>query len=159
MILYHGSNVEVKALRIIQSGRRLDFGSAFYLTSDLEQATRWAELTAERKHEGKPTITAYMADDSLLSSLVLKQFDAPNAKWLKYIAMNRKGILKKEIADIIMGPVANDQTSPVISMFLSGELSVSEAIRRLRPQRLKNQYAFRTEAALALLQYKETILK
>lgn len=42
MILYHGSNVEVQKPRIITTNKGLDFGSGFYLTSDIEQATRWS---------------------------------------------------------------------------------------------------------------------
>ena len=49
MILYHGSNVEVKNPQIIDSNRALDFGKGFYLTSDVEQAKRWAVLTTERR--------------------------------------------------------------------------------------------------------------
>lgn len=40
MILYHGSNVEVKELKIIKTKRLLDFGTGFYLTSDFEQAKK-----------------------------------------------------------------------------------------------------------------------
>ena len=38
MVLYHGSNIEVKEPKIIKSKRLLDFGTGFYLTSDYEQA-------------------------------------------------------------------------------------------------------------------------
>ena len=38
MILYHGSNVFVREPRIVNSGRKLDFGAGFYTTSSLEQA-------------------------------------------------------------------------------------------------------------------------
>jgi hypothetical protein len=38
MKLYHGSNVEVVTPKLIQSARALDFGQAFYLTSDFDQA-------------------------------------------------------------------------------------------------------------------------
>ena len=40
MILYHGSNVEVKKPIILNSRKFLDFGPGFYMTSDLDQATR-----------------------------------------------------------------------------------------------------------------------
>ena len=49
MKLYHGSNIAVKNPSILASDRKLDFGSGFYLTSNFEQAERWAELTAERR--------------------------------------------------------------------------------------------------------------
>ena len=45
MILYHGSNVEVNEPKIIKSKRLLDFGTGFYLTSDFEQAKKWAIRT------------------------------------------------------------------------------------------------------------------
>ena len=37
MLLYHGSNVEVAVPKLMSSARALDFGRAFYLTSDIEQ--------------------------------------------------------------------------------------------------------------------------
>lgn len=45
MILYHGSNTEVKNPQILRSRRLLDFGAGFYLTSDYEQAKKWAIRT------------------------------------------------------------------------------------------------------------------
>lgn len=44
MILYHGSNIVVEKPKILQSDRRLDFGTGFYLTSSYEQAERWRIL-------------------------------------------------------------------------------------------------------------------
>ena len=46
MTLYHGSNVEVLTPELLPSVRALDFGRGFYLTSDFDQAARWAR-TAE----------------------------------------------------------------------------------------------------------------
>ena len=43
MILYHGSDVEVKEPRIIRSEKGRDFGYAFYLTPIKEQAERMAK--------------------------------------------------------------------------------------------------------------------
>lgn len=56
MTLYHGSNIEIKVPKIIQSKRLLDFGTGFYLTSDYEQAAKWAVRTANRRETGTPTI-------------------------------------------------------------------------------------------------------
>ena len=46
MILYHGSNLKVREAKLIPSKRFLDFGMGFYLTSDVEQAKKWAVRTA-----------------------------------------------------------------------------------------------------------------
>lgn len=59
MVLYHGSNVTVEKPKIIKSKRLLDFGTGFYVTSDLEQAGKWAVRTANRREEGKPLISVY----------------------------------------------------------------------------------------------------
>ena len=64
MKLYHGSNMAVYEPQILVSDRKLDFGSGFYLTSSLEQAERWAELTTERRGTGVPTITVYEFDET-----------------------------------------------------------------------------------------------
>ena len=42
MILYHGSDIEVKNPKIIKSEKGRDFGCAFYLTPIKEQAERMA---------------------------------------------------------------------------------------------------------------------
>jgi hypothetical protein len=49
--LYHGSNVEVKKPKLIASNvkRLLDFGAGFYLTSDFEQAKKWALRTTNNR--------------------------------------------------------------------------------------------------------------
>lgn len=45
LTLYHGSNIIVEKPQILESKRFLDFGIAFYLTSDFEQAKKWAFRT------------------------------------------------------------------------------------------------------------------
>ena len=47
--LYHGSNAEVRQPEILPRLRALDFGAGFYLTSNQEQAIRWARLVARRR--------------------------------------------------------------------------------------------------------------
>ena len=57
--------------------------------------------------------------------------------------------------DIVAGPVANDNTMPVLNLYFKGAYSEEEALRRLLPQRLKDQYALKTEPALACLTFLE----
>ena len=49
MIVFHGSNLEVKNPMLIPSKRLLDFGAGFYLTSDFEQAKKWAIRTTNNR--------------------------------------------------------------------------------------------------------------
>ena len=44
MILYHGSNVEVKEPRILEPSHALDFGPGFYTTLNRDQAVEIKQL-------------------------------------------------------------------------------------------------------------------
>ena len=51
----------------------------------------------------------------------------------------------------------NDQTMPVLVLFLDGYLTEAEAIACLLPQKLKDQVTFKTEEAIAGLRFQEVI--
>ena len=157
MILYHGSNVEVCEPKLLKNQRELDFGKGFYTTSDLEQASRWAKRTAARLKQSRGAVTVYCIDDDQLNLLSVLSFDEPNEEWLRFVAANRKGTKESDDYDVIFGPVANDQTMPVIDLYLDGMYDEAEAIKRLLPQKLKDQYTFKTEKALNLLNFREVI--
>lgn len=155
MKLYHGSNVEVATPKLIQSARALDFGQAFYLTSDFDQAVRWAKTSVLRRKEGCAIVSVYEFDESAASQLRILNFSGPDAAWLKYVSQNRNGIIDTVDYDIVSGPVANDNTMPVLNLYFKGAYSEDEALRRLLPQRLRDQFALKTEAAIACLTYLE----
>lgn len=157
MILYHGSNVEVKEPILLKVQRELDFGKGFYTTSDLEQAARWAWRTAKRRGESNAFVTVYEVNEDELKNIRLLSFDSPNVEWLNLVVKNRKGEYIAGDWDVISGPVADDQTAQVIDLYLEGAYDEEEAIRRFLTQRLKDQYAFKTNEALKLLIFKEVI--
>ena len=159
MFLYHGSNTVVSNPQILVSDRRLDFGEGFYLTSSLEQAERWAQLTTERRGVGQPTLNVYTFDESALSTLKVLRFAKANKKWLDYVVANRENRLGVQKWDLVIGPVANDRTMPVIRLFLAKVYTAAETLRRLLPQNLHDQYTFKTSTALEHLMYKESIHK
>ena len=76
---------------------------------------------------------------------------------MRFVSANRKGTSEPDKYDIVSGPVANDRTMPVISLYFAGIYDEDEAIKRLLPQKLKDQYAFKTEEALNALTCKEVI--
>ena len=147
MVLYHGSNVEVRDPRLLKTQRDLDFGKGFYTTSDLEQAEKWARRTAARLEQQQSFVSVYKVDEEKLFSLRI----------LRFVVANRKGITSADQWDMICGPVANDQTMPVIDLFLDGMYDEDETIKRLLPQKLKDQYTFKTLEAIRLLQCREVI--
>ncbi|MCC8097440.1 MAG: DUF3990 domain-containing protein [Eubacterium sp.] len=155
MILYHGSNVVVEKSKIILSDRRLDFGSGFYLTSDYEQAKRWSNLTMKRPRSGKALVSVFEINEEMLSKLCVLKFDSASIEWLKFVSSNRNDISFIDNHDIVIGPVANDRTMPVLKNYFSGIYTEEEAIKRLLPQKLSDQYAFKTERAISVLKFKE----
>lgn len=154
MILYHGSNIAVETPRLIPSKRLLDFGSGFYLTSDFEQAKKWAKRTANNRGEGLPIVSVFEVDEAELEELDILKFEEADEKWLRYVAANRTGVQVKRY-DIVIGPVANDQAIRTVNNYLKGYFPEDVAIKLLLPLKLKDQYVIRTEKALAVLKYME----
>ena len=157
MRLYHGSNVPVETPKLLPKARALDFGAGFYLTTDFEQASNWAKLTTFRRKAGNPTVTVYEVKPEVLDGLNIRKFNQANAEWLRYISANRMNSAFPETCDVIIGPVANDNTMPVINMYLKGSYDEEEALKRLLPYKLKDQYTFRTERALSALEFCEVM--
>ena len=137
MKLYHGSNLAVTEPRLLQSDRKLDFGAGFYLTSSYEQAERWAFLTARRRGEGSQIITVYDLDEESLEKLDVLRFDSASEQWLKFVSKNR--YLKDYTDDFDVAGIYDE----------------AETVKRLLPQKLKDQYAFKTEKALKILRCSE----
>lgn len=157
MILYHGSNVVVKEPKLLKPARRLDFGNGFYLTSNYDQAARWSQLSVRRRGAGSAYVSVFSFSESELDALHVLKFVGANAEWLTYISDNRfKGKLADEW-DIVIGPVANDTTMPTLRLFFANVLTVKQTIENLMPQNLKDQYAFKTQTAIDLLEFKEVL--
>lgn len=158
MRLYHGSNTAVEKPRIIVSNRTLDFGVGFYLTSDYDQAAKWAKSTTLRRGSGVPTVTVFEFDDTS-NNLNFLKFKTANHDWLKFITSNRtnSSLELNDKYDVIVGPVANDNTMPVINLYLSGDYDENYALKKLLTQKLKDQYTFKTDSAIKKLHLIEVI--
>ena len=96
-----------------------------------------------------------MIDETVLSDLSVLRFDTANADWLNYVTENRKGVYTGEKYDIVIGPVANDNTMPVINDYMAGTIDEETALILLKPQKLSDQYAFLTWKGLSALRYME----
>ena len=71
MILYHGSNVDIKKISLLKCKPNKDFGKGFYLTTIKEQAVRMS-LRVSRMFGGTPCINEYSFDENILKSDSLK---------------------------------------------------------------------------------------
>lgn len=155
MILYHGSNVIVDSPKLLKIQRALDFGKGFYTTSDFDQAKKWALRTTRIRGTGKSVVSCYEINEKELNNLKVLHFEKADVTWLDFVAANRKNGETKNDWDLIIGPVANDQTFPTIILYLDGFIDAESAVKQLLPQKLKDQFTFKTENALNLLKFIE----
>lgn len=151
--LFHGSNEKVTEPKIRPNLRALDFGAGFYLTSNEKQAAKWAKSVLKRRKKGNAILNSYEFDETKLSALRVLRFETANADWLDFVVNNRKELLIENSYDLVIGPVANDSTLPVIDDYMDGIYTKEEAVRRLLPQNLTDQYAFLSNRALELLTF------
>ena len=153
MKLFHGSNMKVEKPEIRENLRALDFGAGFYMTSSQAQAEKWAKAVVKRRRTGDATLNVYEIMLEKLAELRVLRFDSANGEWLDFVVANRKELGIAIDYDVVIGPVANDSTLPVIDDYIDGIYTKEQAIERLLPQNLTDQYAFLTDAALQLLQF------
>lgn len=158
MKLYHGSNIEVNNPKIRPNLRALDFGAGFYLTSSEQQAAKWAKTVAKRRGVGNATLNCYIFDEGSLEKITILRFSGATAEWLDFVVNNRKELPSVNHYDLIIGPVANDATLQVLDDYMDGRYTKEQAIERLLPQKLTDQYAFLTDSALKLLLFERSEL-
>lgn len=155
MILYHGSNVEVREPKLISALHTLDFGPGFYTTSNFDQAAEFAKKVVDRnKGAGVPTVTTFSFDeDAALAVFDVRRFAAPADDWLDFVVDNRRKQYVGPSYDLKIGPVANDNVYRTIQLFMTGVLSRDQALVELKVRKLFNQYVFSSERVLSMLSF------
>ena len=152
MILYHGSNVEVRKPMTLDSERGRDFGPAFYLTPIKEQAERWAKRRA-KIHKGTLPIVSVFEWDEDKGCLSYKNFDEPNLEWLEMILLCRQNPKYHHDYDIVEGKIADDAVGETVLFVMDGVLKKEDAVERLKFQHINAQIAFCTMASLEHLRF------
>lgn len=76
MILYHGSNMQINVIDLSRCNRFKDFGQAFYLSADKNQAEEIAQTRADFLG-GEPVVSSFEFDERLLATGVLKSNTSP----------------------------------------------------------------------------------
>ena len=172
MHLYHSSYIEVKNIDLSLCLPGKDFGKGFYLTSSLNQAKNFIKITVNRAISRN--LISSNIDFGYISTfrtkatnnLKIKKFDSATKEWLHFIAGNRDSNLFPELFDeykkydIIIGKIANDRTAATLQLYIAGafgepgtETADRIAIETLLPNRLENQFCFKTEKAISILEY------
>jgi hypothetical protein len=155
MILYHGSNIAIDVIDLGKSKPNKDFGKAFYLSEQKQQAEKMAAFTVER-FGGKPVVTAFAFNETCLKNTQLryKSFNEYSREWADFILANRDADTETNIHDydIIYGPIANDSVGRQIFNLKEGYIDFEEFMKRLHFMKgISFQYAFCTELAISKL--------
>ena len=174
ILLYHGSYTEISSIDLSYSRKSLDFGKGFYLTTSYRQAQNYIPSAVKKNIRRKKLPADFKAEDGQLSifrfhptsELAIRYFESANLDWLHFIAANRDDSLFQEFLlqfcdlDIIGGKVADDSTAATLNSYIMGEYGIpgsvtadNLAISRLLPDRLTDQFCFRTEASLKSLEF------
>ena len=149
-----------------------DFGQGFYLTTNREQAKSFALLsTSKAIADG---LMPYDQKFGIVSSfkfhptdtIKIKIFPDADKQWLHCVVGHRRNTLFQRFIndmvsfDIIGGKIANDDTNATILAYMAGtfgEIGSPRAddicISLLLPERLKDQYCFRSEKSLKCLEW------
>lgn len=145
MILYHGSDVEIKKPDIFHSRKNLDFGCGFYTTPLYQQAEKWCEKFIRRGKEG--IISHYSLDDSVLKKCQILKFESYTEEWLNFITNCRVGIDTTEY-DIIFGGVANDKVFNTCELYFKHYIDKNTALDRLRYENPNYQICFKKQGVI-----------
>ena len=174
MLLFHGSYTAVPEIDLQKCNDGLDFGKGFYLTSSYEQAISFVPNSVRRNIRTETIPEDFCVDDGQVSvykvhlnpDLLIKTFPDAGLEWLHFVAANRNRNLFRDLyqqlanIDIIGGKIANDNTARTLNAYVTGLYGVpgTEAADNittltLLPNRLENQYCFRTETAIQALEF------
>ena len=116
----------------------------------IESSKEWGYRLSLREKKKKYFVYEYLFEEN--SVLNVKRFDALSEEWMEFIKENRsKGGLQHKY-DVIIGPVADDNTMETVQLYIANILTASEAVERLRYNKVNNQVSFHTEKALQYLQ-------
>lgn len=154
MILFHGSNVEITTIDLSKSKKYKDFGQAFYLSAEKEQAQKMAEAKVVQ-FGGEEAISIFEIDESCLTSgeLCVKVFTGYTQDWAEFVFNNRdenQSYLHKY--DVVYGPIADDYIGLQMRDYRRNNITFEQFLHNIKYHKgITYQYAFCTQKAVDLL--------
>ena len=154
MILYHGSNIKIDVIDLTKSKRYKDFGQAFYLSAEEEQARKMA-IAKVVQFGGEESVTSFAFNESCLSSneLQVKCFTEYSREWAEFVFNNRDE--NQDFSheyDIVYGPIADDYIGLQIRDFKRNNITFEQFLANIRYHKgITFQYAFCTQKAIEQL--------
>ena len=154
MILFHGSNIKIDVIDLTQSKRYKDFGQAFYLSTEEEQARKMA-IAKVVQFGGEESVTSFDFNESCLSSdeFQVKCFTEYSREWAEFVFNNRDE--NQDFSheyDIVYGPIADDYVGLQIRDFKRNNITFEQFLANIRYHKgITFQYAFCTQKAIEQL--------
>lgn len=162
MRLYHGSNVDIKEIKLAMCRPYKDFGQGFYLTVIREQAENMARRVA-MLYGGEAVINQYDLDENTLTDkdLKIKNFGVKTSEeWARFVKNNRNRKFTDVSSpesnidnkyDIVIGPIANDAMAVLFRQYENGMIDFDTMLKGMEYKETTNQYSFHTDRAIQLL--------
>ncbi len=162
MLLFHGSNTDIKVINLAMCRPYKDFGRGFYLTILKEQAERMARRVA-RIYGGSPVLNAFEIDDLFMdsSNLNIKNFGIRTSEeWARFVMNNRSRRFTDFSSsecnfdnkyDVVIGPIADDDMAVLFRQCENGIITFENMVNGMVYKETTNQYSFHTERAISLL--------
>ena len=153
MTLYHGSTIDIPRIDLSLSKPNKDFGRAFYLSDDRQQALEMAQFRAEFE-ETEPVVNVYEFDEDLFQQFRYKRFEAYTEEWAHFVYDHRTEPHGRTLHDydIVYGPIADDGVTYQLRRYEGGVISLQRLVEELKYAKgITFQYYFGTERALKLL--------
>lgn len=153
MILFHGSTTKIEQIDLSKSRPNKDFGLAFYLSDNKEQAEEMAAFKADFEG-GTPILNVYEFDEQLFSSMLYKRFEDYSEDWAHFVYNHRTEPNGHTLHnfDVVYGPIANDRIGAQITRYKQGYITFEQFIERIKfIKGITFQYAFCTQKAIANL--------
>lgn len=150
LILYHGSNEKVSLPKVDCGRTDVDFGKGFYLTADLDMASKWACRKA---------ISIVSEYKISLKGLKVYKFKA-DKEWLDFVMSNRNMYPfpeKYKSYDVLIGPTADDRLFNTLELYEDGLVSAKDAIKVINCMNYSLQYVVRTDVAVKKLSFTKSI--
>ena len=153
MRLYHGSITNIDRIDLLKSKPNKDFGKAFYLSTDYEQAMEMAQFKAEFA-DTEPVVNVYEFDEGCLSQLRYHRFEEYSEDWAHFVYDHRTEPQGRTLHDydIVIGPIADDVVGYQIRRVEEGIISEEQFLEEIKFHTITMQYLFATQKATNLLQ-------
>ena len=151
MKLFHGSNMMIDKVNLSKSKLYKDFGQAFYLSAEREQAQKMAEAKVVQ-FGGDKSITEFEFDESYMANnkLEVKIFTEYSKEWAEFVFNNRDENQNYiHNYDIVYGPIADDYIGLQIRDFKRKNITFEQFLHNIKYHKgVTFQYAFCTQRAV-----------